>query len=101
MARPQLPEHLLVARHFDTQGQLIALPVKRERRLLVLQHLAAAIPAGRELDESSVNALLRRFGADVASLRRSLVDEGFVERPAPGRYRRPEAGEDAADPDPA
>lgn len=64
------------------------MPVKRDRRLLVLRHLATVIPGGEPLDEFAVNNLLRPFSDDVASLRRLLVDEGLLERPAPGRYRK-------------
>lgn len=95
MSRTQLPDAVLVARHFDRDGRLIALPVKRERRLLVLAHLARHFPPATELDEYAVNTLLRPYSDDVASLRRALVDEGFLRRPEPGRYWREEpAGAD-------
>jgi hypothetical protein len=89
MTRPTLPDDVLVARHFDAEGRLTGLPVKRERRLLVLRHLVQAVPVEEELDEYAVNNLLRPFGADVASLRRQLVIEGLLDRPRPGCYRRP------------
>lgn len=90
MPRRTLPDEVLVARHFDADGHLVALPVKADRRRLVLEHLAAAVPPGEDLDEYAVNNLLRPFSPDVASLRRYLVVEGLLERPTPGRYRRPE-----------
>jgi hypothetical protein len=37
--------------------------------------------------ERAVNAILRPFDADVATLRRHLVDEGFLDR-AGGEYWR-------------
>lgn len=67
--------------------------MKRDRRLLVLQRLVTAIPAAEELDEFDVNNRLRPFSDDVATLRRLLVDEGLLERPAPGHYRRQRSGE--------
>ncbi len=95
MAR-QSSDAELVARHFDADGRLIMMPAKAERRLLVLQHLADQLPVEQELDEFRVNNLLRPFGDDVATLRRFLVNAGLLERPAPGRYRRPEKETDAA-----
>ena len=83
-----MPDEVLVARHLDAGGRLTALLVKRDRRLLVLRHVVQVVPPGPELDEFALNNLLRQFGPDVALLRRSLVDEGFLERSAPGRYRR-------------
>jgi hypothetical protein len=83
------PDEVLVARHLDAEGRLTGMPVKRERRMLVLRHVVGTVPVGQELDEFTLNNLLRRFGPDVASLRRQLVDDGLLERPAPGRYLRP------------
>lgn len=80
----------LVARHLDAEGRLASMPVKHERRLLVLRHVAEAIPVGVELDEFAVNNLLRPLHDDVAMLRRNLVNEGLLDRPEPGRYVRPE-----------
>ena len=83
------PDAELLARHLDADGRLTSMPAKRNRRLLVLAHLAAQIPADVELDEFAVNGLLRGFDHDVATLRRYLVDEGMLLRPTPGRYVRP------------
>jgi hypothetical protein len=88
MSKREHPAELLVARHFDVEGRLTRMPVKRDRRLLVLAHLVEAVPHEVDLDEFAVNNLLRRFNHDVASIRRALVDEGFLTRPSPGVYRR-------------
>ena len=101
MARRSLPDAVLVARHFDDNGRLIALPVKRERRRLVLEHIARQIPPVTDLDEFTINNLLRQFTEDVASVRRQLVDEGIVARPQPGRYLRPAGWSGADQPRPA
>lgn len=78
----------LVARHLDPDGRLVSMPVKHERRLLVLRHVVEVIPVGVELDEFAVNNLLRPLHDDVAMLRRYLVNERMLDRPAPGRYVR-------------
>lgn len=79
----------LVARHFDADGRLTVMPAKPARRQLVLAHIAEQLPVGVELDEFAVNNLLRAIDDDVAQLRRSLINAGLLERPEPGRYRRP------------
>ena len=94
MSKRELPADVLVARHFDGEGRLTRMPVKRDRRLLVLAHLVEVVPHEVDLDEFAVNNLLRRFDSDVASIRRALVDEGFLTRPAPGVYRRLSAPHD-------
>lgn len=78
----------LVARHLDADGRLATMPVKADRRHLVLCHLADRIPPGISLDEFAVNNLLRGFSDDVATLRRFLVEAKLLDRPTPGHYRR-------------
>jgi hypothetical protein len=46
----------------------------------VLDLLAQNFDPGRRYSEAMVNLILGRFHADVAALRRYLVDEGFLER---------------------
>jgi hypothetical protein len=79
---------LIVSRHLDAHGRLIAMPRKRANRLVVLDHIARAIEPDVDHDEIAVNNALRQFDDDVAMLRRYLVDEGLLERRPPGIYRR-------------
>lgn len=71
---------------FDN-GRLVHLPAKRSKRLIVLDELAQQFEPGRRYDEREVNAVLRRFDDDTATLRRYLVDDGFLDRAA-GDYWR-------------
>ncbi len=87
MARP-VDDTVLVSRFISDDGVLIAMPRKQSTRLIVLEHIARSIEAGREFDESEVNAQLRPFSDDVATLRRYLVDAGLLIRRPPGLYRR-------------
>ncbi len=68
-------------------GRLVHLPRKRAKRLLVLDRLAQEFEPGTHYPEREVNRTLRRFDDDVATLRRYLVDEGFLDR-ADGEYWR-------------
>ena len=79
----------IVQRYLNTDGSLRQMPARRGPRRLVLAHIASRIPVGVDLPESAVNDALRPVSADVAMLRRALVDEGLVERWPPGVYRRP------------
>lgn len=53
----------------------------------LLTWIASTLPDDRELTEIEVNVALRPIHADVAMLRRYLVDYRLVERPRPGVYR--------------
>jgi hypothetical protein len=80
-------EQAAVARNFVTEdGRLQALPAREAKRRLVLAWVASRFEPGRDYAEREVNGLLLPVFDDVASLRRYLVDEGFLEREA-GVYR--------------
>lgn len=68
-------------------GRITVMPARRNRRLLLLDHLAQLFEPGQEYDETEVNRRLRDRHDDVAMLRRYLVDEGFLDR-RDGRYWR-------------
>lgn len=68
-------------------GRLVHLPRRRSKRLIVLDRLAQEFEPGRHYGEREVNRTLRAFDDDVATLRRHLIDEGFLDR-ADGLYWR-------------
>ncbi len=68
-------------------GRLVHLPRKRSKRLVVLDFFAQQFEPGAHYSERQVNTTLRAFDDDVATLRRYLVDEGFLDR-ADGSYWR-------------
>jgi hypothetical protein len=76
-----------ILRRYFRGGRLAQIPAQRSRRLVILDRLAQEFDVGAHYPERQVNAILRRFHDDVASLRRFLVDEGFLDRAA-GRYWR-------------
>ncbi len=69
-----------VLRTFFRAGRLIEIPVKEAKRRIVLERLAAEFEPGRRYEEREVNAIVGAFHTDHAAIRRSLVDEGFLDR---------------------
>jgi hypothetical protein len=74
-------------RRFLPHGRLLAMPAQRSRRLVVLDHIAGTFELGVKYPERDVNTILGRFDEDWATLRRYLVDDGFLTREA-GLYWR-------------
>lgn len=72
---------------FMKHGRLVSIPAKGVKRGAVLDHIAQDFEPGRRYSEKQVNALLSTYHDDVASLRRYLVDEGFLDRDR-GKYWR-------------
>ena len=75
-----MPEQAEVLRRFLEHGRLRSMPARRGKRRMVLDYLAGHFEPGRTYTEAEVNGILARFHPDVASLRRYLVDEEFLER---------------------
>ncbi len=67
-------------RNFFDGERLKAIPAKRKQRVIVLQKLMERFEPGRQYPEREVNDLLRMAHDDVATLRRELVDYGFMVR---------------------
>lgn len=74
-------------RAFVKDGRITAMPAKRAKRLVLLDHVAGLFDIGIHYDEQSVNGILRTVFDDYVTLRRYLVDEGFLDRAA-GEYWR-------------
>jgi hypothetical protein len=69
----------VLGRHLE-DGQLVALPMKRAPRMVLLDFFASQFEPGRVYHEPEVNRVLGRFSDDTASLRRALIDEELMER---------------------
>jgi hypothetical protein len=72
---------------FFRNDQLVLMPTRRAKRLVVLDEVAQLFELGRTYPEKEVNDLLAPVHPDVAALRRYLVDEQFLAREA-GVYWR-------------
>ena len=73
------PEERLL-RTFLVDGRLASMPMKRDKRLVVLRYISRVFEPGVRYSEKDVNVALRAFHVDYAALRRYLVDEDFLTR---------------------
>jgi len=85
-SRPANDEDNRVLRAFFDGPRLRQIPASRKKRVIVLRRLLERFAPGRSYPESEVNELLREAHEDVATLRRELVDYGFMVRDR-GIYR--------------
>ena len=69
-----------VLRTFFRNGRLTEVPARESKRRIVLERIALEFEPGEHYEEKEVNAIVGRFFNDYASLRRYLVDEGFLDR---------------------
>src|SRR5205823_5299674 len=68
-------EEAKVLRTFVRKGRIVQIPAPRKSRLVVLDWLSQHFEPGERYSERMVNLIIGRVHADIASLRRYLVDE--------------------------
>lgn len=61
-------------------GKLKTLPAQEKKLLAILRYLAQSFEMGKRYSEKEVNEIIKRFHDDFASLRRYLIDYGFMQR---------------------
>lgn len=69
-----------ILRRFFAGRTLTEIPANRAKRQVLLQRLALDFDIGRRYTEREVNDVLVAFHPDWSTLRRYLVDEGFLDR---------------------
>lgn len=67
-------------RDFVTGDRLVSIPAQHKKKLVVLRWLATKVPSNACLSEREVSSLPERYHPDFATLRRELVDNGFLRR---------------------
>ncbi|MGC9668879.1 DUF2087 domain-containing protein [Planosporangium sp. 12N6] len=70
----------MILRTFIVDGRLAQIPAARGKRRVVLEHLASCFEPGVKYPEKAVDAILRAWHPDYASLRRYLIDEELLAR---------------------
>jgi hypothetical protein len=76
-----------VLRTYLRDGRLTSMPRAGRKRQIVLDHIVQRFEPGRRYREDEVNDALRTAWADVAALRRYLIDAALLDR-ADGVYWR-------------
>src|SRR5262245_19767311 len=69
-----------VLRNYLEGERLTQIPAKHSKRMIILAWLADKFDTGMKYPEKTVNEMLKRYHPDCASLRRALVDHGFMQR---------------------
>ena len=82
---PKSDERARVVATFIKDGRLVSIPAQYKKRCYVMEELARSFEWGRLYDEKEVNAILKTFHDDVASLRREFIDQRIMLREN-GRY---------------
>jgi DNA-binding MarR family transcriptional regulator len=82
---PKSDERARVLATFIKDGRLVSIPAQYKKRRYVMEELARSFEWGHLYAEKEVNAILKTFHDDVASLRREFIDQRIMMREN-GRY---------------
>ena len=66
--------------HQGLDGEMTTIPSKEKKKLIVLQHIVQRFEQEKTYTEKEVNAILKTAHADFVSLRRHLIEYGFMKR---------------------
>ena len=77
-------DHKVLRTFCDSEGRILQFPAQRRKFEVVLRYVAKAFRPGIRYTEKQVNAILSSYSDDRATLRRSLVAHGMMEREGGG-----------------
>jgi len=85
--QPDIPERVQqdayrekVLRAFFKHGRLVQIPAQHKKLQVVLEELLKEFEPGKRYTEYEVNQVLLEYHEDVASLRRAMIGEGYLQR---------------------
>jgi hypothetical protein len=69
-----------IKNHFGSMGELKSYPSKEKKKVIVLEEIAKNFKPQTRYTEKEVNRILKRIFEDYATIRRALIEYGFMER---------------------
>ncbi|MFD2332772.1 metalloregulator ArsR/SmtB family transcription factor [Cohnella sp. GCM10020058] len=70
----------VVKNFFTAEGKLKHLPAQLKKKLIVLAHLASKLEPGRHYGEPEINAFIKNYHDDYATIRREFIMHQFMFR---------------------
>lgn len=70
----------IIKSYISENGGLKSYPVKEKKKIIVLSEIAKNFFKGKVYPEKEINRILKRIYEDYATLRRALIEYGFLDR---------------------
>ncbi len=72
----------ILSTYFEKTDQLVlkSLPAKEKKKLIVLRRISEEFNRDTEYTEKEINDVLKQINPDIASVRRYLIEYGFLDR---------------------
>lgn len=75
----------VLATYLDDEGRIKQFPSKEKRKIIVLTEIARQFDPQKNYSESAVNEIIKRFIEDYVTIRRYLIEYGFLKRTKDGK----------------
>ncbi len=69
-----------IKNYMDENGGIKTYPAKEKKKIIVLTEVTKNFVKGKQYSEKEINRILERIYADYATIRRALIEYGFIER---------------------
>lgn len=70
----------VIRNFFGVDGRLKNIPSQMKKKLIVLEHLVSKLESGRQYEESEINAFIKLYHDDYATIRREFIMHQFMFR---------------------
>ena len=70
----------VIKTYFDENGGIKTYPAREKKKIIVLSEITKNFSKGKKYTEKEINRILKRIYEDYATLRRAMVEYGFIER---------------------
>lgn len=74
-----------IKNYMDENGALKNYPAKAKKKIIVLEEITKNFSKGKTYSEKEINRILKRVYEDYVTLRRALIEYGYIERTNDGR----------------
>ena len=75
-----------IKNYMDENGAIKTFPAKEKKKIIVLSEVVKNFSKGKKYSEKEINRVLERIYADYATIRRYLIEYGFIERSNDCKY---------------
>ncbi len=69
-----------IENYIDENGAVKTFPAKEKKKIIVLSEIVKNFSEGKKYSEKEINRILERINEDYATIKRALIEYGFMER---------------------
>lgn len=69
-----------IKNYMDESGAIKTFPAKEKKKIIILSEVVKNFSKGKKYSEKEINRVLQRIFEDYATIRRAMVEYGFIER---------------------